>query len=45
MEAARGIADQKAQLAFILLTINVFLSRLRETITTNRHTYRYIIIQ
>ena len=40
MEAGRGIADQKAQLAFLLLAINVFLSGLRKTITANRHTYR-----
>ena len=42
MEAARGIANQKAQLAFLLLTINVFLSRLRSTITAKKHMYRYV---
>ena len=31
MEAARGIADHRAQLAFLLLTINVFLGKLRKT--------------
>lgn len=40
MEAGRGIVEQKAQLAFLLLAINVFLNGLRKTITANRHTYR-----
>ena len=40
VEAARGIADHSAQLAFLLLTVNVFLSKLRKTITANRHIYR-----
>ena len=40
MESARGVSAETAQLSFLRLTVNVFLSELRRAITANKKIYR-----
>lgn len=39
IEAARGLTNERTQVAFLMLTINVFLSELRKSMTANKKTY------